>query len=59
MMKMVTGIFVSLLFIFGSTFTKTCGPEACGLICAEEESCLQDLEVRGDMTGQWSVELTD
>merc|ERR1719219_228317 len=42
---MVTGIFLSLLFISGSTFAKTCGPEACGLICAEEESCVQDLEI--------------
>ena len=51
MQKMITVVFLSLLFFSGPAFTEMCGPESCGLICTEEESCLQDLEVRADITG--------
>jgi len=45
MQKMITVVFLSLLFLSGPAFTEMCGPESCGLICTEEESCLQDLEI--------------
>ena len=51
MQKMITVVFLGLLFLSGPAFTEMCGPESCGLICTEEESCLQDLEVRADITG--------
>ena len=57
MMKMVTVFYVSLfsLIVSGSSSPSICGPEACGLTCAEEESCVQDLEVGRDITGQCIV----
>ena len=46
----VTAFYFSLLglVVSASALSSTCGPEACGLTCAEDESCVQDLEVRGD-----------
>ena len=55
-MKMVTLVTLTALyfslFLSASAFPEMCGPEACGLTCAEDESCVQDLEVRGDKAGQ-------
>ena len=49
----VTAFYFGLftLVLSGSALASTCGPESCGLTCAEDESCLQDLEVRQYWSG--------